>query len=273
MLPNFPNRRMADIKTERFCTMFRKLKRWFDMKGKRAVALLATITLLCSFTGCAGSEASNAVPDSVTSVLQSTHVSESKDSQDSETNSDNTSSSDSQNEPGGSQSDFDFDEAVKNITLFGSKISLPCTIEDFGEDYSLLETNLTTFGDISSCSILYQGKSIGTVSLIGYKNDGNLNDKKIVSLSLGFNAKDVGASDSLKNALYESRGWYNGLIEVDFAGLSFESTKVEVESLFGKPDNSDDDSADYKFYSNDQSNSVEVRFYQDKVKQIIIYMN
>lgn len=162
---------------------------------------------------------------------------------------------------------------MKNITLFGSKISLPCTIEDFGEDYSLLETNLTTFGDISSCSILYQGKSIGTVSLIGYKNDGNLNDKKIVSLSLGFIAKDVGASDSLKNSLYESRGWYNGLIEVDFAGLSFESTKVEVESLFGKPDNSDDDSADYKFYSNDQSNSVEVRFYQDKVKQIIVYMN
>ena len=62
------------------------------------------------------------------------------------------------------------------------------------------------------------------------------------------------------------------MIEVDFAGLSFESTKVEVESLFGKPDNSDD-SADYKFYSNDQSNSVEVRFYQDKVKQIIVYMN
>ena len=163
--------------------MFSKLKNRLDRKSKRVVALLATITLLCSFTGCAGSEASNAVPDSVTSVLQSTHVSESKDSQDSETNSDNTSSSDSQNEPGSSQSDFDFDEAVKNITLFGSKISLPCTIEDFGKDYSLLETNLTTFGDISSCSILYQGKSIGTVSLIGYKNDGNLNDKKIVSLS------------------------------------------------------------------------------------------
>lgn len=76
----------------------------------------------------------------------------------------------------------------------------------------------------------------------------------------------------LFDRLAKSR-WYNGLIEVDFAGLSFESTKVEVESLFGKPDNSDDDSADYKFYSNDQSNSVEVRFYQDKVKQIVVYMN
>lgn len=253
--------------------MFSKIKHGFDGKGKRAVALLATAILLCGFTGCAGNEAGSANSDSATSALLSTPGVESKDSQDSETNSDNTSSSDSQNEPCSSQSDFDFDEAVKNITLFGSKISLPCTIEDFGEDYSLLETNLTTFGDISSCSILYQGKSIGTVSLIGYKNDGNLNDKKIVSLSLGFIAKDVGASDTLKNSLYESRGWYNGLIEVDFAGLSFESTKVEVESLFGKPDNSDDDSADYKFYSNDKSNSVEVRFYQDKVKQIIVYMN
>ncbi|MFR2154774.1 MAG: hypothetical protein ACLS48_09125 [[Eubacterium] siraeum] len=145
---------------------------------------------------------------------------------------------------------------------------MPCTIERFRGGLFITETNLTTFGDSSSCSILYQGKSIGTVSLIGYKNDGNLNDKKIVSLSLGFIAKDVGASDSLKNALYESRGWYNGLIEVDFAGLSFESTKVEVESLFGKPDNSDDDSADYKFYSMTKQ-QCQVRFYQDKVKQII----
>ncbi len=43
--------------------------------------------------------------------------------------------------------------------------------------------------------------------------------KQIVSLSLGFIAKDIGANDSLKETLYESRGWYSGLIEVDFAGL------------------------------------------------------
>lgn len=272
MLPNFPNRRMADIKTERFCTMFRKIKRWFDMKGKRAVALLATITLLCSFTGCAGSEASNAVSDSVTSALQSTHVSESKDSQNSETNSDNISSSDSQNKQGSGQSDFDFDEAVKNITLFGSKISLPCTIADFGEDYSLSEDSLTTFGDITSCSILYQGKSVGMVSLTGCKDGEPLNDKQIISLSLGFIAKDVGANDSLKEALYESRGWYSGLIEVDFAGLSFETTRIEAEKVFGNPYNSGNDFADYKIYSNDRSKSVEVKFYMDKVKQITIYM-
>jgi len=45
-----------------------------------------------------------------------------------------------------------------------------------------------------------------------------------------------------------------------------------VESIFGTPDNSVDDSANYKIYSNDQSKSVEVRFYQDKVKQITIYI-
>lgn len=250
--------------------IFSKTKHGFDRKSKRVVALLATITLLCSFTGCAGNEASSANSDSATSALLSTPGVESKDSQG---YSDNINSSDAQNEQSDVQSDFDFDEAVKNITLFGSKISLPCTITDFGEDYSLSEDSLTTFGDISSCSILYQGKSVGTVSLTGCKDGEPLNDKQIISLSLGFIAKDVGANDSLKEALYESRGWYSGLIEVDFAGLSFESTKVEVESLFGKPDNSDDDSADYKFYSNDQSNSVEVRFYQDKVKQIIVYMN
>lgn len=253
--------------------MFSNIKHQLGKKGKRAVAVLAAVTLLCSLTGCAGNEVSSVRgPDSATSALQSTPVAESKDPQDSEICSDNTSSSDAQNEQGSGQWEFDFDKAVKNITLFGSEISLPCTIEDFGEDYSLREENLTTFGDISSCSILYQGKSIGTVSLTGYKDGDNLNDKQIVSLSLGFIAKDAGVSGSLKDELYESRGWYNGLIEVDFAGLSFESTEHEVKSAFGESANRGGDSADYKFYSDDRSKSVEVSFYQGKVKRITINM-
>ncbi len=75
--------------------MFSKIKQGFDREGKRAVALLATITLLCSFTGCAGNEAGSANSDSATSVLLSTPGVESKDSQG---YSDNINSSDAQNE-------------------------------------------------------------------------------------------------------------------------------------------------------------------------------
>lgn len=71
--------------------MFGKLKHRFDEKGKRAVALFATVTLLCSFTGCAGNEVSSTASDSVTSALQSTPDAESKDSVSSQVNSDNTS--------------------------------------------------------------------------------------------------------------------------------------------------------------------------------------
>ena len=236
---------------------------------KKAVLIVVAI-LLCSLTGCNKNQTGNSVSDSVSGALGNAAVEESKDSQGLEADSDNTDSSDAQNEQSSDLAEFDFDDALKNITLFGSKISLPCTITDFGEDFSLSEGYVAVFDDIASCSILYHGKSIGTVSMIDYNDGDDLNNKQIVSMMLGFIATDIGASASLKETLYESRGWYYGTIEVDFAGLSFESTEAEVESIFGEPSNKDDDSTDYTFHSDDQSKSVEIEFYQGKVKLITI---
>lgn len=232
----------------------------------KKVVLLAVAILLCSLTGCNKDQTG----DPVSGVLENTADEKIEYSQSMEADSDNTESADAQDEQSSNPTEFDFDDALKNITLFGSKISLPCTITDFGEDFSLREENLVVFDHIASCSILYQGKSIGTVSMIDYNDGDDLNDKQIVSMMLGFIATDTGANDSLKEALYESRGWYYGTIEVDFAGLSFESTEAEVESIIGEPNNNGDDSADYTFHSDDQSKSVEIEFYQGKVKLITI---
>lgn len=219
--------------------MFSKLKRWFDVKGKRAVALLATAALLCSFTGCAGNEASNAIPDSVTSALQSTPDAESKDSVSSQVNSDNTSSSDAQTEQNSGQSEFDFDEAVKNITLFGTKISLPCTIASFGDDFSLntepFEKALSSGENRVACNLLYKGKKIGTVAIADCTPEDDYNSRKIDTIMLGFSVDYSNWSEDYKKNYFQSSGWYQDLIEVELGGITFESSEEKVKSILGIP--------------------------------------
>lgn len=218
----------------------------------KAISVLLAIAMTCIVAGC---DKKDSLPvDDSSNTLQGVSENES-----------NTSLEQSSN-----PTEFDFDDALKNITLFGSKISLPCTITDFGEDFSLSEGYVAVFDDIASCGILYQGKNIGEVSMTGYKDGDNLNDKQIISMSLGFIETYDGISDSLKEELYESRGLYYGLIEVDFAGFSFESTEDEVESVFGEAYKRDDNSARYKFYSDDGSLGAEIQFYKGKVKRITI---
>lgn len=170
------------------------------------------------------------------------------------------------------RADFDFNRAVNNITLFGSKISLPCTIADFGKDFSLKEENSATFGDITSCGILYQGKSIGTVSLAACKEGDNLTDKQIISLSLGFIANTADLDDSIKENLYERNGWYSGLIEVDFEGLSFETAEADVKKLLGKPLEKDDGAAIYEHRTDDEKRYVKIEFWEGKIKRLEIYV-
>lgn len=236
----------------------------------KKVVLLVVAILLCSLTGCNKNQTGNSVSNSVSGALGNAAVEESKDSQGLEADSDNTDLSDAQNEQSSDLAEFNYDDALKNITLFGSKISLPCTITDFGEDFLLSEGYVAVFDDIASCGILYQGKVIGYVSMADYKDGDDLNDKQIISMELGFITTYYGSSDSFIEELYESRGWYYGMIEVDFAGFSFKSTEAEVESVFGEAYKRDDDSARYKFYSDDGSLGAEIQFYKGKVKRITI---
>lgn len=218
--------------------MFSKLKSRFDRKGKRVVALLVIVTLLCGFTGCAGNEVSSAVSDSATSVVQSTPAAESESSQGSEADSSNTGSSDVQNEQGSGQSEFDFDKAVKNITLFNSKVSLPCTIKYFGEDFSLDDpSKLLVFEDLgqATSNLYYQGEKVGSVTLSNYKVDGALDDKQVISLSLGF-PDDYGyISEKERIRRFKILGQFSNMIPFDFEGVSFKSTQNEISDKFGVP--------------------------------------
>ena len=178
--------------------------------------------------------------------------------------------SDISSEQSSAPTEFDFDAAVKNITVFGNKISLPCTITDFGEDFSLREEYMSVFGDIASCGLLYQGESIGVVSMIGYTDGDDLNDKLIVSIDFGFIETYLDTNEALKKEYYESHNMYYGLIEVDFGGFTFESTEAEVESVFGEAYKRDEDFVRYELSFDDRRIVAEIVFHQGKVKRIII---
>ena len=89
--------------------IFSKIKHGFDRKGKRAVALLATITLLCSFTGCSNGETPSPTDRNITSVGVSNSV----------------------NETG-----FDIDRVRKSIIIKGQTIEIPVKLGEIPEGWS-----------------------------------------------------------------------------------------------------------------------------------------
>ena len=211
---------------------------------RKAVSVLLAISVTCAAAGC---DKNDSLPAEVPSDISS--------------------------EQNSAPAEFDFDDAVKNITIFGNKISLPCTIRDFGEDFSLNEEGyVAVFDDIATCGILYKGKTIGYVSMIDYTDGDDLKDKQIGAVSFGFIETFSGASETFIEEFYESHNMYYGLIEVDFGGFSFESTEAEVASVFSEPKDVGKKSV-YEFDTDNPGNSAEIEFYQGKVKIIHIYLN
>ncbi len=139
-------------------------------------------------------------------------------------------SSDVQN---GVQSEFDFDEAIKNITIFDSKISLPCTIKAFGDNFSLENADPTD--DMISerlCNLMYKGKMIGYVFLKDCKKNDKFEDKDIVAISLGDADGSYPFPEQTK-AYMEKLGKYTDLIQLNFGGISMSSDEEDVKTIFG----------------------------------------
>ena len=211
----------------------------------KPISVLLAAVMLCGSTGCAKEESSAQTSNNSTGSEESTVQSQTESVSDDE-------------------AVFDLYKAVKSITVFGQEVSLPCTINAFGEDFALKEENMTTVGESTSCGLLYQGKSIGTATFEDY--GGDLNSVSITALTLGFIAADHGVTGELREKLYEQRGWYSGLIETEIAGLSFDSTVSDAEKIFGAPVKNEDDSVTFKAESDAAYMTVD--FYCGKVNYI-----
>lgn len=243
--------------------MFNSIRSRYGKKVKRAAALLITAAVLCGFTGCGKNETSSSAPlssssvpqsvpadksevsqsrennsgnNSVTSTPQSVPDEESKDSQSSEVNSDNTSSSGTQSGQNNGQSEFNFDEAVKNITLFGHKISLPCAWSDFGEDFSHDDMYIPS-GDDLLCNLQYKGEYIGCIifsDCVDAEDTAEVESKPVIQLVMGFsNYGYPYTSNELK--YFETIKNYTGPIEFNFGNLSMSSDEKDIIAELGEP--------------------------------------
>lgn len=224
--------------------MFSKSKYAIGKKCKKVMTAALTFALLCGFTGCAKEETGSSAPQSTaarssSSVKQSVPNNNSEVPQSSAVSSDNTVSSDTQSEQSAVKTEFDFDEAVKNISLFGHKISLPCTIKDFGKDFSLstapLDKPLSSGENRVACNLLYKGLKIATVAIADCTPDDDYNEREIDTIMLGFTVDYSNWSENRKNEYFQSLGWYSDLIKVEIGGMSFESSEEYVRSILGEP--------------------------------------
>lgn len=157
------------------------------------------------------------------------------------------------------EASFDFEEAIQNIYLFGQKISLPCTIEDFGDDFTLDESLIfqTEGSNYVAIRLYYKGKQIGAVGMRDYVQE-EISGKQIVNLSLG---------DSYNNPPKDP--WYNEEIELSFLGVSFSSTKEEIIEILGTPMPTERAFFEKMLvYDFSENGSIWIRFWEDHIGAI-----
>lgn len=201
---------------------------------RKIIALLAGAVLLCGITGCENTKGNVSAPESSTN----SDTSSVEESSTAEPDSSTENSTDNSSEPSDSKVEFNFDEAVKNFTLFGNKIFIPCTISDFGNDFSLNEELYVPIFDEKEemlCDLLYQGKKIGTVVMADCREGDDFNDKEIVVINLGFVWRGTYPYTEAEILSLERMNCYTGKIEHDFAGLSYDSTEEDIKSALGEP--------------------------------------
>ncbi len=197
---------------------------------KRAAAFLLAGAMLCGLAGCDRSETNDVDSDSISSTLT---VSDSADLS-------------------GTQAEFNFDEAVKDITLFGHKISLPCMWSDFGDDFSHDDVFIPADDDLT-CGLLYKGKIIGVIVFgnCDVEHSDELETKPVVCISVGhynygypYEAEELDWLDRVD--------YYSGLLEFSFGELTMESLEENIKNFLGDPSsNSDGFNCHYLIYDYD----------------------
>lgn len=211
---------------------------------KSFFALLAAV-MLCGMSGCAKEESSDilqSIPESTTENY-----------------------SDVQSEQSGSQLEFNFDEAVKNITIFDSKISLPCTIKDFGENFSLND-RVTPISetDYAVCQLFYKNKIVGQVTLSDWSDGENQDEKPIMGFRIGFGSKMSFNDDDMRTQYYDSLNYYGGELEMNVANMTYSSSSADVITILGEPTEKEvqDDGTEKLFYQySDEKRYIRVVFY------------
>lgn len=225
------------------------------MKKRSLLFILFTVLLIQLLSACTESAEHNIIPTE-SPVQNSEPVSTSQ----TETTGDNNENKATSNQ---NELDFDFNEAIQNIYLFGQKITLPCTIKDFGDDFSLNGDIVVPVKEKNTVvvPIQYKNKTIGVVTLLVDIEETDISKEQIVRLTLG---------DGYSNPINDNN-WYNEVIDIDCFGINFTSTKEEIISKFGTPTPMESAYfASYLVYDSEKDGSIWIRVLNDKVVEIVI---
>lgn len=213
---------------------------------KKALCAVLTAALVCGLCGCA-KNGEGSLYNGTDGISE--EVSDASQGGQSDVSADIS----SENSVGSTE--FDFSEAAKNITLFGNKIPFPCTIKEFGEDFSLDDPSEMVLMESThqvTSSLLYRGKSIGTVVLDDCGENDTFADKQISYLSLGFLLDNGHMSEEQRKLSFDAYGWYTDPIKFEFAGISFETSAEEITAKLGAP----------------KEDTEEVNYYDTKIRKI-----
>lgn len=230
--------RIVGINRTKGYIMFSKLKHRFGAKSKKAVALLAMAALLCGFTGCGESETNS------TAISSSSMTSDDKP-----LNSVTVSTS------------FDLTtvaKAVPTIKIGDETITLPIKCKDLkhihGDKLVMPMDN-----QIGATGLFYDDERIGQLFIEDYVEDYEKED-------------EYSANNIIRLNLYDY--WGSGAVQIDYMGLSFQSSKDDVIKTLGEPDETRDDGYDslYLVYSLDGFNggSVTIIFRNNEISEIEI---
>lgn len=111
-----------------------------------------------------------------------------------------------------------FDEAMKHITICGKKVSFPLTLKQFGKDFTFEKSEIQVKGtDDLLGDLYYKGKRVASVWITNGRKKGNINKKKIDSLTFSRRS----ATDE-----YEL---------VDICGVKIDSNVEAALDIFGDP--------------------------------------
>ena len=224
---------------------------------------MTAAALLCWLAGCGKNEVESFVPDSVSSVSQSVPDAETSISQNSVVSADSTGSPDAQSAPTASEPAFDFDEAVKNIDLFGHKISLPCYWSDFNEDFSLGDIRIPSDNDLM-CQLLYKGDKIGNIFFSDCDNEDEIESCSIKGVTIGFSLYGYPYDPDYNLDFLETAGYYTGLLELNMGNISMSYSESDIIAKLGEPSTSSGDgSSHYLDYHYDNGH---LNFYIDREK-------
>lgn len=192
------------------------------MRSKKVVTLIFAVGIMCSLIAC------NADKGEVSETTQATTASMVTETE-SETKSSET---DKMNYI----TDWSIEEVFQSIELNGKTYSLPFTLEDLGEDYSVGEQREESY------DLYYKDEYISLIDLD--KNNEDINKCNIINFILDSSSE------------YKMGELYNG------------NSKKNVEAMYGKPSSDSGNVTSYNFKGNRGKECILVIYKNNKIKTV-----